>query len=336
MKQIFIRIAGLSWVRLALAGLLLVSGCERRGGDMPPASPGLRHVTLALNWFPEVEHGGFFAAEVHGYFQQEGLAVEIQSGGPGAPVIQQVATGRCAFAVANADQVLLGRQQGAPVVTVMAAMQNSPHCIMVHQRAGIDSLLKLRNVTLAVGSGKPFARYLLHKLGEAPLNIVPYQGSVAMFLERDDYAQQAYVFSEPFIARQQGGDPRCLMLSEIGFNPYASVLVVNEQLVARDPELVAKMTRACVRGWRRYLSEPHPTNLRIHEENAEMDLDVLAFGAQEIRELCLPGDMDPAQLGQMTAERWEELADQLQEIDLLQEPKVWQQAYDTRFLNEIQ
>ncbi len=103
---------------------------------MPTATPGLRRVTLALNWFPEVEHGGFFAADVHGFFRDEGLEVEIQSGGPGAPVIQQVATQRCDFAVANADQVLLGRDQGAQVVAVMAAMQNSPHCIMVHQRGG--------------------------------------------------------------------------------------------------------------------------------------------------------------------------------------------------------
>ena len=165
----------------------------------------------------------------------------------------------------------------------MAALQNSPHCIMVHQAAGIDSLLKLHDLTLAVGSGKPFARYLLHKLGDAQLTVVPYQGNVGLFLQRADVAQQAYVFSEPFIARQQGGDPQCLMLSDIGFNPYASVLVVHEQLIAEDPDLVARVVRACVKGWRKYLEEPEPTNQRIQELNAEMSADILAYGAQEIR-----------------------------------------------------
>jgi NitT/TauT family transport system substrate-binding protein len=336
MKQLSLRIAHLSWALAVLVSLAFLAGCERREDDVPAATPGLRRVTLALNWFPEVEHGGFFAADVHGFFRAEGLEVEIQSGGPGAPVIQQVATQRCDFAVANADQVLLGRDQGAQVVAVMAAMQNSPHCIMVHQRAGIDSLPKLRNVTLAVGSGKPFAEYLLHKLGDAQLNVVPYQGSVGMFLERPDFAQQAYVFSEPFVARQKGGDPQCLMLSEIGFNPYASVLVVHDQLMSRDPDLVAKMVRACVRGWRQYLDEPQLTHQRIHALNAEMDLDVLAFGANEIRQLCLPGEMSSAQLGEMTAQRWEELARQLQEIELLDDLAVWPQAFDTRFLNGTQ
>jgi NitT/TauT family transport system substrate-binding protein len=325
-------IVRMSWSFLALIAVMCLGACNHRSDDVSTTASGLRRVTLALNWFPEVEHGGFFAADVQGYFRDEGLEVEIQSGGPGAPVIQQVAMQRCEFAVANADQVLLGRDQGASVVAVMAAMQNSPHCIMVHQRAGINSLLNLHDVTLAVGSGKPFAKFLLHKLAAAQLNIVPYQGNVGMFLERADYAQQAYVFSEPFVARQRGGDPQCLMVSEIGFNPYASVLVVNEQLMSREPELVAKMVRACVRGWRRYLEEPQPANQRIHERNAEMDLDILTFGATEIRALCLPGDMHPAQFGQMTAERWEELARQLQDIELLAGLEVWKQAYDLRFL----
>jgi NitT/TauT family transport system substrate-binding protein len=291
-------------------------------------------VTLALNWFPEAEHGGFFAAEVHGYFRDEGLDVEIQSGGPGAPVIQQLATGRCTLVVANADQVLLGRDQGAPIVAVMAAMQNSPHCIMVHRAAGIDSLLELRGVTLAVGAGKPFAKYLLHKLGAAQLNVVPYQGNVGLFLQRADVAQQAYVFSEPFVARQQGSDPQCLMLSEIGFNPYASVLVVHEQLIARDPELVRSVVRACVRGWQKYLEEPQRTNQRIQEQNAEMSAEILAYGAREIRELCVPRGMNIAQLGHMSAIRWKELATQLDEIELLDHPDTWQQAFDSRFVSE--
>ena len=142
---------------------------------------------------------------------------------------------------------------------------------MVHQAAGIDSLLKLRDLTLAVGSGKPFARYLLHKLGDAQLTVVPYQGNVGLFLQRADVAQQAYVFSEPFIARQQGGDPQCLMLSDIGFNPYASVLVVHEQLIAADPDLVARVVRACVQAaGSKYLEDPAPTNQHIQELNAEM------------------------------------------------------------------
>ena len=140
--------------------LCAMCGCQRDVGE-GDANSDAERVALALNWFPEAEHGGYYAAEVHGFFEQEGVDVEILPGGPGAPVIQQVATGRVAFAIANADQVLLGREQGAPIVAVMAALQNSPRCIMVHESSGIESLRQLKNLTLSVGSGKPFAKYLL-------------------------------------------------------------------------------------------------------------------------------------------------------------------------------
>lgn len=312
--------------------LSVVAGCQSPTAPPPADQSKPRPVTLALNWFPEAEHGGFYAALVHGYYDEEGLDVTILPGGPGAPVIQQVATGRVDFAVANADQVLLGRDQGAPVVAVMTAMQDSPRCIMVHEKSGINSLLELKDMTLAVGSGKPFSQFLLKRLGDAGLTVVPYQGNVALFLERDDVAQQAYVFSEPFMARQQGAEPKCLMVSELGFNPYTSLLITSDSRVADEAELVGKMVRATVRGWRKYLADPAETNQYIHEQNREMTPEILAYGAEAIGPLCLPAGADPGSLGRMTAERWEALAGQLVEIELLNQPDVWKQAYALEFL----
>ena len=46
---------------------LSICGCD---GEEPKPGPaaGLPKVTLQLNWFPEAEHGGFYAALQHGYF----------------------------------------------------------------------------------------------------------------------------------------------------------------------------------------------------------------------------------------------------------------------------
>ena len=51
-----------------------------------------------------------------------------------------------------------------------------------------------------------------------------------------------------------------------------------------------------------------------------MDLEALAFGADAIKKLCLPDPMGPDQLGHMNAPRWEQLAQQLREIGLLENP----------------
>ena len=214
----------------------------------------------------------------------------------------------------------------------MAAMQDSPRCIMVHADSGIDSLSQLRNITLAIGSGKPFAQYLLSKLRDAQLTIVPYQGNVTAFLQRHDYAQQAYVLSEPFIARQQGADPKCLPLAEIGFNPYSSALITCDKLIDRDPQLVAKMVRATRRGWKKYLADPTAANRRIQKLNREMNPEILAFGAQAIRPLCVPEGQSPDILGSMSDQRWKTLASQLRSVGLLEHGADYKSAFTTRFL----
>jgi NitT/TauT family transport system substrate-binding protein len=214
----------------------------------------------------------------------------------------------------------------------MTAMQESPRCIMVHDSSNIDSVLDLKGMTLAVGSGKPYAKFLLSKLGGADLTVVPYQGSVTAFLQDKQYAQQAYVFSEPYVARQQGASTRCLMISEIGFNPYTSLLITSEQVIQEDPELVARVVRASVRGWQRYLEEPGETNQAIHALNPEMSLEILAFGAEQIRPLCLSDSTNQFPWGAMSDQRWQTLAEQLRSIGLLDDTSVWQDAFDLTFL----
>jgi len=297
---------------LALALLLLlVTGCQSEASKAPPNADGLRRVKLQLNWFPEVEHGGFYAAQIHGYFREEGLEVEIIPGGTNVPVIQQLATGRVDFAVANAQQVLVGRAQDADVVALLAPMQNSPRCIMVHAESGITSLDKLQNVTLAVGESDTYVDFLKQTLPLTGVTIVPYSGNVSRFVKDKNFAQQAYTTSEPFIAEEQGAQPRCLLVAELGFNPYAGMLVTRGVVLRQDEELARKMRQACLRGWQHYLESPDATNEVLLKLNDEMTPEALNYGVEQLRELCLPDGMSAEQLGQMNAERWNKLAEQL-------------------------
>ena len=304
--------------------LVLLTGCapQNQAGDLKASAGKQVAVTLALNWYPEVEHGGFYAALVHGYYAEAGLDVKIFPGGPDVKVVPQVATGAVTFGVTNADDVLFGRAQQAPVVAVLAPLQTSPRCLIVHAKSGIRTFADLKNMTLAMSSKGAFAQFLRKKLPLEGVQIVPYSGNVAQFLLREDYAQQGYVFSEPFVIREQGGDPKVLMLRDIGFNPYTSLLVANEKTLAKDPKLVKKMAAAVRRGWEKYLQDPQATNEKIHALNPEMGLDILEFGAETIRPLVVDASTEKDGLGYMTAERWQTLLEQLVETGQIDAGKV--------------
>lgn len=311
-----VRSTGLSQVLVAAAAVLLLGSCDRNSPSTQ-ASASTKPVRLLLNWFPEAEHAGYFAAQVNGLYERSGLEVQILPGGPGASVMARVATGDVAFGVENADLVVLARAQGAPVVAVMAPIQVSPRCIMVHAESGIASLRGLQDITLAMSAGGAFSHFLRHAVPLRNVHIVPYAGNVSQFLADPDLAQQAYSFSEPYEARRAGAQVRLLPLTEIGFNPYTSCLITSEKMIQQQPELVRAMVAASVAGWRQYMQDPAGTNARLAERNPQMDLAALAFGHDALQPLVEDAYARQHGLGTMTLERWATLCRQLEEIKLI-------------------
>lgn len=316
---------------LLLATFLALVACAAER-EAPPAED-LPKVQLALNWFPEAEHGGLYAAAVHGYYQESGVEVEILGGGPDAPVVQRVATGAVAFGIVNADDILYARAQQIPVVALMASYQISPHCIMVHQSAGIDSISQIKNITLALAQRPAFSHYLRWKYPFEGVTIVPYPGNVAQFLADENFAQQGYVFSEPFVAKAKGADPKALLVADTGFNPYASVLITTQERVEAEPELVGAVVRASVKGWKQYLAAPEATNRHINALNPEMGMDILAYGAAESIAMILDPIAQQNGLGNMTLQRWQELLEQMVTVGLIKDGVVQAAAvFTNRFL----
>tara|TARA_B100000945_G_scaffold320164_1_gene329395 strand:- start:1549 stop:2529 length:981 start_codon:yes stop_codon:yes gene_type:complete len=309
---------------LLLLILAFISGCSsdktKTPDDLVEDTPeSLTKVSLQLNWFPEAEHGGYYAALIHGLFEEEGLDVEIIAGGPNSPVIQKLVSGQADFIIGNADQVLTSRAKDSNAVALFAPLQTSPRCIMVHESSGIETLADLKDMTLGMSTGRAFALFMQKRLTLENITLVGYPGSPAVFLNDKNYGQQAYVFSEPFVARQAGSDPKVLMVSDLGYNPYSSLLIATQETIDSDKDLVERMLRASKKGWLQYLKDSTKTNAHIHSLNEEMGLDILAFGAKTLENLCLPDGMPAEQLGSMTVKRWQELGDQLVEIELIDE-----------------
>ena len=316
-----------------VVAVIPLCGCDRQttpanpaqraaaGGDQETLEP----VSLMLNWYPEAEHGGYYAALVHGYFEDAGLDVTIIPGGPNAPVIQQTARGAVDFGVTNADRIVLARAEGARLTALLAPLTNSPRCLLVHADSGIEHFEQLQDVTMMLSREHAWARFLIKKLPLDGVKIVPNSASLAPFLEDSRAAKQGYIISEPFVAKQKGARVRSLLVADFGFNPYTSVLMTRGETIEQRLELVRKMQAACRRGWQKYLADPAETNQRIHELNPEMSVEILAFGVQALKEHCIDPAPHAEDFGRMTSERWHTLVSQLEELEML-DPSEREQA----------
>ena len=332
----------LRWTLLSLCLLFPTFGCgrvdpatdrENESGLADHSSDRLK-VAVQLNWYPESEHGGLYQAVADGTYRQADLDVELRPGGRATPVGPELELARCEFAVANADDVVLFREQEMDIVAVLAAMQNHPRCILVREESGVKTLEDLAGMTLQRQAGRGFVEFMRARGLLDGVQEVPYHGSVASLVADPKVAIQGYSFAEPLLAQQQGVKVRTLMVSELGFNPYSSVLITTGSLIREQPELVRRVVQATRQGWRNYLSDPSQGNAAILDANEHgMTAEAFEFGSEGLRSLAIPDGSTMDQVGTMSAQRWRTLVDQMRELKLVDADKVKaEDCYTTQFL----
>lgn len=317
-----LRSAARNLVALAcLLGLVaFVQGCRRKepeGRRHGASTPPVTHVKVQLNWVPEPEFGGLYAARESGAYGKQGLEVEIASGGPGSPVVQLVAGGQADFGVAGADDVIVARARGVDLVAVFATFQTNPQGIMVHAARNVASLGDLKSGTLALEPGLPFGMYMKKKYGFAGVTLVPYDGGVAKFIADPNHAQQCYVTSEPLAVKKKGETPKVFLGADAGFNPYANVLVTRGAMLRDKKDIVRAFVAASAAGWRAYLDDPASANAVMAKLNTAMDADTFAAAAAAQKPLIETDETKAAGLGTMTDARWAKLAADLVDLGLV-------------------
>ncbi len=291
--------------------LAMLGAC---GSDpAPPGEPALQKVRLALNWYPEPEFGGFYEAALAGHYTRAGFDVEIVPGGPGAPTLELLSAGRAEVAVTAADDLLLRRNKGIAAIGVWAAFQDTPMGLMVREGAGLTRLEDVgaspgRQVAIEIGS--PFQTFLWKRFGwDGVVAPVPYGGSVGPFLAGQIDVQQAYITSEPCVARAKGAEVRFLQARESGWNPYGSLLAVADP----PPAWTGAFVAATQLGWQDYLSNPDRANAHIASLNPALDLALLGCITDAQRPFVTGDDG----LGAMEPARWRAMAEALAGIGLL-------------------
>ncbi|WP_372368848.1 ABC transporter substrate-binding protein [Candidatus Uabimicrobium sp. HlEnr_7] len=303
---------------LILLFFIALCSCEKQQSQKKANT-----IYLQLNWFPEAEHGGFYTALILGYYKEQGLDVKIIPGGPGMPVLQQIARGGKQFGVSNADRVLLAHSQEAKITAVMAPIRKSPRCIMFHKSTSITTLEEISNMTLIMSASASFSHYVKYKLPLKGVTIVPYTGNITHFLLNKNSAQQAYIFSEPFVAKNKGVEIKNILVADaLDFNPYTSVLVTSQDYAKKHSKIVKKIAIASRKGWLKYLESPQKTNEYIHSINKEMSLDILKYGVESLRPLVFDKLEKHETLGIMEEKRWETLLQQMHEAKMLDKKTV--------------
>ncbi|MDI3257014.1 MAG: ABC transporter substrate-binding protein [Kyrpidia sp.] len=321
----------------------IVAGCgsnESAGGSSPspgPAGSGgeaksVAAVTQVTNWFAEPELGGQYAALVKGFYKDAGMDMTIIPGGPQVSSVQIVASGKAQFGVVQADDLLIARQQGIPIVAIAAIFQKNPQGLIYHKGQNIKSVTDLNGRKVYVAPGTTYWEYLKKAYKLDKVQEMKYTGQLVNFVNDPTAVTQGYITNEPFTLKQQGVETGILLNADFGYNPYANVLFTTEKMIKDNPDRVKAFVQASLKGWSYYKDHPDEINPYIKEKNPDLPLDVIKFGAEAEKELIFGGDAATHGVGYMTKERWSTLIQQLSDIGVLKTKEEADNVFTNEFL----
>lgn len=274
---------------------------------------------LVLNWKAESEFGGFY--EALEFYQKKNLTIEIQEGGSGTPTSQMLMNGRADYAIVSAEDIILSadRDPKRRIVGVFSVFETSPYMIMAHENFKGQSLAKLfqdPTQIISLQKGLAYVEFLLQKFQPVKAKIVPYTGGISLFQTNPKVSQQGFITSEVLIADALKIKTKTWLVADEGFNPYITVLAVRADYLAKNSSQVKSMVEATRAGWAQYLKDPKTTNALMQQKNPAMTQAMLT---QSLKAMAPLMNFAPLPMGQMKAERWQQLSQQMLELKLVKQ-----------------
>ena len=305
-----------------------------------PAARAADKVTFGLDWVAEPEYGGYYQALATGIYKKYGLDVTILEGGPQVNNAELLVAGRLTFDItSNSFLALNFAQENIPFVVVAAGFQKDPDILIAHPGTNSDSFAELKGKPIAVSTNTRASwwNYLKAKYDYSDSQLRPYSFSLTPYFTDPTDIQEAYVTDEPYLVQQKTGKmPVVLMLSDSGFNGYASLIATSGKLVQTNPDLVQRFVNASIEGWNSYLhGDPSPAFTAIQKANPDMTPGLLHYGYTQLKERGIIDSGDTKTLGlfAMTDARWASFFDQMAATGLYDKSMNYKAGYTLQFVN---
>ena len=250
-------------VGVILAALILTA-CGEKKDTLSPTAAQTQPLNLMLDWLPNADHVGLYAALADGDFGKAGLAVHVQVPTDPATPLELLAAGKVDAAISYEPQLLLARDAGEPLVAIAAIVQRPLTSIVSLHSKHITTPQDLRGKKIG-DAGIPYQQaYLKTILAHANVppqsvkevnvgaNLVP-----AMLSGRVDATLGAYWNYEAIQLRQAGKRPNVIHVEEAGVPTYDElVVVVRENEIANQNGELRRFVQALGRGYQAVRADP--------------------------------------------------------------------------------
>ena len=218
-------------------------------------------VTVRLKWFNQAQFAGFYVAKDKGFYIAAGLDVNVQPGGPDFPAIQMITGGNEQFGVTGADQILIARSKGVPVVALAVIYRRNPFVLFSLAKSGIKTPADYvgKKVGVKIGGNEELIyRAVMAKAGidKSKVTEIPVKFDMTPLLTGDIDVWPGYLINEVLAAKEKGFDVNVVSPVDYGIDLYADTLFTTEKMLKEKPDVVKKFVVATLQGWNAAIAAP--------------------------------------------------------------------------------
>ena len=300
--------------RLILAAVaVLLAGCGEKAEPTGDAPGRQEPFTVMLDYLPNADHAGIYAAQAAGLYAKAGLDVKLlPPPDPSAP-LKLLRAGRADLAISYEPELLLARDQGAEnLVSVAALVQTPLTSLMSLPAAGVKSPADLagkRVGTAGIPYQSAYLKTILEKAGVDPASVketnVGFNLVPAMISKKVDATLGAFWNYEGVDLERRDRKPVILRMEDLGVPTYAE-LVFAARRTSLDTNEASKIRRflaAVARGATLVRKDPEAAADTLVKANKDLDRPLQLAAIKATSDVFFPAE-DDRPFGYQDSNEW--------------------------------
>ena len=309
--------------------MILIWGCKT---DQPEK---LEKITLLLDWTPNTNYSGLYAAMDQGFYRDEGLEIEIIQA-PGS-VVSMVAANQAHFGISYQEEVTYARLSEIPVVSVAAIIQHNTSGFASLKERGIETPADFEGKSYG-GWGSPIEEATIKALMD--LYNTDYEkvdiittGEVDSLIVIEHHADFAWIYYgwTGIEAKLKGMEINFIELrhEDQALDYYTPVLITSEKLIAENPMMVKRFMRATTQGYQLAIEKPAEAAQILLQYAPELDEKLVMASQIWLSEKY---QADAEKWGLQSLKTWEAYSRWLHEQGLIEKIPDAEKAFTNKFL----
>lgn len=281
---------------LCLAAMLLV--LVRVG---PARAQERRSYSLLLQWLPQAQFAGYYAAEAQGLYALHGLEVTLLPGGPDKVVSDYLEDRKTDFGTMFLSTAVERHAAGIPLVNVGQIIRHSALMLIARADRGIETIEDLHHKKVAIWANEfqIQPRTMFREAG-VDVEFVPLASSMALFMHEAVAATSGMLYNEYHTILSYGlreSDLKVFPFKDTEYDFPEDGIYCLRSTFERDPAAVRDLLAATLEGWRWAFAHPEEAldivKERMEEAHLPFNLVHQRWMLERMREVIMPADGSP-------------------------------------------